>query len=101
MGTFHFGCKVENHVKRERSTRIGKMLVDTGSDFTWIATASLEGISIAPEKKGVAFVVANGQTVTRDIGFAIIRVDKHFTIDEVVFSKRGDLQLLGARTLKA
>ena len=100
MGTFHVGCKVENAVERERSTRIGKMLVDTGSEFTWIATAALEGIGIAPEKKDVTFVMANGQTVTRDVGFAIIRVDKHFTIDEVVFAKRGDLQLLGARTLE-
>lgn len=44
--------------------------------------------------------MANGQTVTRDIGFAVLRVNGSFTIDEVVFAQRGDLRLLGARTLE-
>ena len=43
---------------------------------------------------------ANGQTITRSVGFAIIRVNNEFTIDEVVFAQKGDLQLLGARTLE-
>jgi hypothetical protein len=51
-------------------------------------------------KKDVAFVLANGQEVTRSVGFAIIRFDKFFTIDEIVFGEPGDLQLLGARTLE-
>ena len=44
--------------------------------------------------------MANGQLVTRSVGFAIIRVDKCFTVDEVVFAEKGDLLLLGARTLE-
>src|SRR6266404_1052237 len=44
--------------------------------------------------------MANGQKVTRSVGFAIIRVDKFFTVDEVVFGEKGDLLLLGARTLE-
>jgi hypothetical protein len=48
----------------------------------------------------VSFVLANGEHVTRSVGFAIIRLDKHFTIDEVVFAEPGDLMLLGARTLE-
>ena len=43
---------------------------------------------------------ANGQTITRSVGFAILRVEQHFTIDEVVFAEPGDLTLLGARTLE-
>ena len=39
-------------------------------------------------------------TITRSVGFAILRVDKHFTIDEVVFAEPGDMTLLGARTLE-
>ena len=46
------------------------------------------------------FVMANGQSVTRTLGFAIIRLDKYFTIDEVVFAQKGDIPLLGARTLE-
>lgn len=44
--------------------------------------------------------MANGQRITRNVGFAIIRLDKYFTIDEVVFAEKGDLLLLGARTLE-
>ena len=36
MGSFHIGCKVENHVDRTRSVHIPKVLVDTGSEQTWL-----------------------------------------------------------------
>lgn len=100
MGTFYVGCRVENHTHRERSTLVPKLLVDTGSEYTWVSEKILKKIGVTPEKKDVSFVMANGQMVTRNIGFAIIKVDKYFTIDEVVFAEEGDLQLLGARTLE-
>ena len=100
MGTFYAKCKIENPVNRTRSVVIAKMLVDTGSEYTWVSERTLERIGIQREKKDVAFVLANGQEVTRSTGFAIIRLDKCFTIDEVVFAEKGDLLLLGARTLE-
>ena len=36
----------------------------------------------------------------RTVGFAVLRVDKFFTIDEVVFGRKGDLALLGSRALE-
>ena len=100
MGTFEVSCRVENHVDRSKSVRVPKLLVDTGSEHTWIPAAKLEKIGVTREKKDVQLVVANGEVVTRSVGFAILRVQKHFTIDEVVFAQGGDLLLLGARTLK-
>jgi predicted aspartyl protease len=100
MGTFHIGCSVENHVERSRSARISNVLVDTGSEHTWLPAARLERIGVKREKKDVPFVMANGEVVTRSVGFAIIRVGNCFTIDEVVFAELGDLLLLGARTLE-
>ena len=100
MGTFHIGCKVENHTRRDRSVVIPKMLVDTGSEYTWIPTSRLNSIGVAREKKDIRFVMANGQLITRSVGFAVLRVGKLFTIDEVVFAEPGDLILLGARTLE-
>jgi len=100
MGTFHVTCTVENHVDRSRSARIPKVLVDTGSEYTWLPTATLERIGVDREKKDLGFVMANGQVVTRSVGFAVLRVGKQFTIDEVVFAEKGDLALLGARTLE-
>lgn len=74
--------------------------MDTGSEFTWISAAALQRIGIVREKKDIPFLMANGETVTRSVGFAVIRVDRYFTTDEVVFAEKGDLLLLGARTLE-
>jgi len=100
MGTFYIGCKVENHVHRTKTAEIPKLLVDTGSEYTWIPRENLEKIGVLKEKKDLQFVMANGTVVTRSVGFAILRVNQTFTIDEVVFAEPGDQALLGARTLE-
>ena len=100
MGTFSVGCRIENSVYRAKGMNVRRILVDTGSEYTWVSAGMLEKIGIAREKKDVEFVMANGQRVTRSVGFAIVRVDKAFTIDEVVFAEKGDLLLLGARSLE-
>ena len=100
MGTFHVGCKLENHIDRKQAVAVPRALVDTGSEYTWIPSKTLEKIGVNREKKDLHFTMANGQTITRSVGFAILRVDKYFTIDEVVFAEPGDLTLLGARTLE-
>jgi predicted aspartyl protease len=99
MGTLHARCKLENPIDRTRSVVIPRLLVDTGSEYTWVHERILGKIGIAREKKDVRFLLANGQQVTRSVGFAIVRLDRYFTIDEVVFAEPGDLLLLGARTL--
>ena len=100
MGTFNTSCVIENHIERSKSVRIAKLLVDTGSEYTWVPATNLEKIGVAREKKDIRFVMANGEVVTRSVGFAIVRVGRNFTIDEVVFAQPGDLVLLGARTLE-
>jgi predicted aspartyl protease len=99
MGTFLVRCKIENVADRQKSAVLTKVLVDTGSEYTWVPAATLEKIGVKREKEDVEFVMANGQRITRSIGFAIIRLDKYFTVDEVVFAEKGDVLLLGARTL--
>ena len=100
MGTFYTPCIVQNHVNRKRQFRIPKVLVDTGSEYTWIPESTLERIGVAREKKDLSFIMANGQQITRSVGFAIIRVGEAFTTDEVVFAEKGDLLILGARSLE-
>ena len=100
MGSFSVGCSVENIAHRDRQASVAKAPVDTGSEYTWLPQDVLSGIGIRREKKDVRFVMANGTTVTRGVGFAIIRIGEYFTVDEVVFAEPGDLALLGARTLE-
>ena len=100
MGTFHIGCKIENHIDRTKGFRVTKALVDTGSEYTWMPRVRLEKSGIEREKKDLRFIMANGTIITRSVGFAIIRIGKEFTIDEVVFAESGDMILLGARSLE-
>jgi len=100
MGTFRVSCRVENIVDRKKSVEIPEVLVDTGSEYTWVAADLLNKIGIKREKKDLQFQMANGTVITRNVGFAIVRVEDAFTVDEVVFAEEGDLLLLGARSLE-
>lgn len=100
MGTFTTSCEIANIGDRTKKVALERLLVDTGSEYTWAPQDALERIGVGLEKKDLVFVMANGQKVTRSVGFAIVRVDGHFTVDEVVFAQEGDLLLLGARTLE-
>lgn len=100
MGTFSTPCRLANIADRSRSFDIDQVMVDTGSEYTWAPAALLEQIGVAQEKKDLAFVMANGQQVTRSVGFAIVEAGGNFTVDEVVFAEPGDLLLLGARSLE-
>jgi predicted aspartyl protease len=100
MGTFYTSCRIENHVDREKSVEVPKLLVDSGAEFSWINAKTLKNIGVKREKKDYTFVMANGQQITRAVGFAIIRVGDAVTIDEVIFGEPGDLEILGARSLE-
>jgi len=100
VSSLRTACEVQNHVHERKTATVPDLLVDTGSECAWVPEAVLRGIGVKPRKKDMAFVMANGATVTRNIGFAILRIGEHFTIDEVVFAQEGDLCLLGSRTLE-
>ena len=100
MGVFHVDCRIENYRDRKKSLLMKGLLVDTGSEFSWVPAARLKTIGVRIEKKDESFLMANGALVYRAVGFAIIRLGDRFTIDEIVFAEPGDLALLGARTLE-
>lgn len=100
MGLFTVGCKVENPADARQSVVVPKLLVDTGSEFTWIDENVLRKIGLEPRKKDIQFQMANGQIIARSMGFAVLHVARAFTVDEVVFAQKGDLLLLGSRTLE-
>ena len=99
MGTFTVGCLIKNHGDREKAVTIPRLMVDTGSEATWIPRRQLEQIDVKPEKRQ-PFQMANGQLGYRDIGYALVRVGQRETTDEIVFAEKGDYVLLGARALE-
>ena len=99
MDILYVGCRVINP-QNEKSTVVRELMVDTGAEATWIDGAILSKIGIEPRKKDLQFQMANGQIITRSVGYAVLKVENAETVDEVVFAHSEDLQLLGARALE-
>src|SRR5688572_19818041 len=100
MGTFRIDAEFASLRQPQRFTSVPRMLVDSGSEYTWIPEPLLRAAGVRPVKKDLEFVMADGQTITRSIGFVILRTEGFLTVDEAVFGQPGDLALLGARTLE-
>ena len=100
MGLFNVGCRIENHRDSRKHAVIPKIMVDTGSEYTWVDARVLDRIGVERRKKDLQIQMANGQIITRSVGYAILRVDSAETTDEVVFAEPGDLLLLGCRALE-
>jgi predicted aspartyl protease len=51
MGTFYTKCKIENVADRDKSFVVSRLLVDTGSDYTWAPAKALEKIGVDRERR--------------------------------------------------
>ena len=99
MGTFRTNLSVESPARRGTLRQVHDVLVDTGSELTWIPRPILEELGVAAERR-YRFVVADGRVLERDVGYAIVHVEGVATVDDVVFAEAEDLVLLGARSLE-
>jgi predicted aspartyl protease len=99
VGTFRTTISIEHPAHRGVLRTVDDVLVDSGSDFTWIPRAVLEALGVARERTE-RMIAADGRILERDIGFAIVHVEGKSTNDDVVFAEAGDLVLLGARSLE-
>src|SRR5439155_12470294 len=85
--------------RREKWVPVRGVLVDFGSEMTWLPEAKLRSIGVEMFKRDQVFVMANGQEITRDVGIAVIGSGEFKTGDEVVFARSGDRSFLGGCTL--
>jgi predicted aspartyl protease len=99
MSLFRVNVVARNPKDESRETPPIAALVDTGSELTWLPADVLEQAGITPRRKRT-FLTATRQTVTRDVGYAILASEGFETADEVVFAQPGDLTLLGVRTIE-
>ena len=76
-----------------------EVLVDTGSELTWLPKELLNAIGIKPVRKR-SFSAATKQLVIRETGYAIVSAEGFETVDEVVFAEPSDRTLLGVRTIE-
>ncbi len=99
MGLTSVDIGIRNPREPSRRSTVQRLVVDTGSELTWVPREVLEDIGIKPEKSR-RFILADRREIKRRVGFAILELGRHRTIDEVVFGEPSDLSLLGARSLE-
>jgi len=99
VGSFYVSIAAESLTKRGELRRIDNVLVDTGSELTWIPAHVLDQLGV--EREGTQrFQVADGRVLERRLGMAIVHAEAAFAPDWVVFAEEGDMVLLGARSLE-
>jgi len=100
VGVFHTNIGLANLTEPMRRIEVEHVMVDTGSEATWVHRDLLRQAGVEPNGQTRRFQLADGSVVERPIGFAYLYVDGVITVDVVVFAEPGELQLLGARALE-
>jgi predicted aspartyl protease len=99
MSIFRISISAVNPKEEDRISPPIEAIVDTGSELTWLPGELLKKIGITPRRKRM-FITAAGDRIERQVGYAILRAESFETNDEVVFAEKGDMILLGVRTLE-
>ena len=99
MGVFRTTIGIENPARRGDVRSLAGVLVDTGSEFTWIPAGIRMEIGVRPERTQ-RFRLADGRIVEREMGFAIVHAGGTTTVDHVVFGMETDIVLIGAHSLE-
>ena len=97
MGTFLIPVEASNLDQTKSETT--EALVDTGATYTTLPTSLLRRLGISPHEQR-RFSLANGVKLTRDVGWARLKIDSKQTYTLVVFGDEGAKPLLGAVTLE-
>ena len=99
MSMFKVNVVAVNTKHNDKTSPPIEVLVDAGSELTWLPADALNQIGVVPNRKR-SFQTATKQLIERPVGYAILRAENFETIDEVVFAEPGDMNLLGVRTLE-
>jgi predicted aspartyl protease len=99
MGTFRINIEIENPASPGSRTSLPSVLVDTGSELSWVPATILESLGIK-RRQVSRFRQANGTILERWTGSAWIYAAGTSATDDVVFGEPEDMILLGARTIE-
>jgi predicted aspartyl protease len=99
MGIFRTTIAIENGSRRGVVRTIADVMVDTGSEYTWVPASILAELGLARERT-VRFVTADGRRIDRPVAFAIVHAGGTSAPDIVVFAEPGDMTLLGAHSIE-
>jgi predicted aspartyl protease len=84
----------------ETMSKSFKLLVDTGSMFTWIDGAALKELGVEPRTQKKKFRNIEGREILRDVGEAKLELNGEKATRIVVFAERGDIAVFGMNSLE-
>ena len=99
MSVFKVSLTAINPEDKSKRTPPVEVMVDTGSELSWLPKALLLDAGITPKGKR-RFSMANKQIIEREFGYAILEAKDHETPDQVIFAESGDMSLLGVHTIE-
>lgn len=99
MGIFRTTIGIQPLSRGGRPHELHDVIVDTGSEYTWIPSAVLEELGVRRERKQ-RFRLADGSVIERDLGYAIVHAGGTEAPDLVVFAEASDAVLLGAHSIE-
>ena len=99
MGIFRTTVGVASLSDPHRRVDVAHMMVDTGSEYTWIAEERLAQLGVSPVRID-RFEIADGRILERHVAFAMLHAAGRSAPSVVVFAQPGDIVLLGAHGLE-
>jgi predicted aspartyl protease len=99
MGIFRTTLGVSALSTPEHRRDLDDVMVDTGSEYTWIPADILADLGVAPERID-RFETADGRVLEREVGFALVYAGGRSAPSVVVFATDRDMVLLGAHGLE-
>ena len=99
MGIFRTTVGVASLSDPHRRVDVAHMMVDTRSEYTWIAEERLAQLGVSPVRID-RFETADGRILERHVGFAMLHAAGRSAPSVVVFAQPGDMVLLGAHGLE-
>jgi predicted aspartyl protease len=100
MGIFRTEIHVANLRDPDRQVSVDNVMVDTGSEYSWLPAHLLADLGVAPLRID-RFETADGRVLERPVGFAEVSAGGRVGASAVVFAEGGDMILLGAHGLEA
>ena len=99
MGLTYLQIAIGNPATPDRTEPV-EFLIDSGAVHSVVPREVLRRLGIKPFKK-TSFMLANGESIARDVGGAHFTYKGNEGVAPVVFGEKGDSALLGATTLEA
>ena len=99
MGIYYASIEIAPLDRPAARRVIEPIMVDTGSEYTWLPAELLGDIGIVPVRS-ILYETADARILERPIGYALISAAGETSPTIVTFAEPGDKVLLGAHALE-